>query len=185
MTRIKKDSHNLTTLPLTASQPSLLPDGSDQVLRHLTLGFAVLGWQLIDIRASFGKLLHLSPFQYVALQAIARIDNNEPWTTRFLAKHFRVTNAYVSMEIRPLVQQGLISSLANPDDKRVKLLSVTPKGNSLLTKLAPIQQQVNDRLFSQFNEARLLEQCRTIERMIEDAERAKKHLQDVLSNRGF
>lgn len=180
----KKQSES-AKLPLTASNPSLLVDESDQVLRRLTLGFAVLGWLLSDIRTSFGKLIHLSPFQYVALQAIARLEHEEPWTTRILATHFRVTNAYISMELRPLLKQGLLNSESSPDDKRIKFLSITAEGLELLRTLSPVQQKVNDCLYSQFDQKGLTQQCLTIERMVKDAEQAKAYLQDLLATRSF
>lgn len=180
----KKKSES-AKLPLTASNPSLLVDDTDQILRRLTLGFAVLGWLLSDIRTSFGKLIHLSPFQYVALQAIARLEHEEPWTTRILAAHFRVTNAYISMELRPLIRDGLLNSQNSSDDKRIKFLSITEDGLALLRTLSPVQQKVNDCLYSQFDQKSLAQQCETIERMVKDAEHAKSYLQDLLATRSF
>lgn len=181
----KRKAHDDQTLPPTASSPALLAGGSDQTLRRLTLGFAVLGWLLADIRASFGKLVDVSPFQYVALQAIARVARDEPWTMRALAQHFRVTNAFVSMEIRPLIEKGLLAAQPSPDDRRVKFLTLSPKGVQALTDLAPVQQKVNDMLYAQFDAKTLALQCQTIEQMIKDAEQANQYLKQRLSNRAI
>lgn len=167
------------------SSPALLVDGSEQTLRRVTLGFAVLGWLLADIRAAFGQLVHLSPFQYVALQAIARVAAESPWTSRSLAAHFHVSNAFVSMEIRPLVDKELLASQPSPEDRRSKLLTITDKGMELLVKLAPVQQKVNDLLYSQFDQASLARQHRVIERMTQDAEQARSYLREVLESRRF
>ena len=175
----------LAELPPTVSDPALLVDGTEQTLRRVTLGFAVLGWLLADIRASFGQLVHLSPFQYVALQAIARVASDTPWTSRSLAIHFHVSNAYVSMETRPLVKQELLSSQPSPEDRRAKFLAVTAKGTQLLTALAPVQQKVNNMLYSQFDQSSLAQQYRVIERMTQDAEQARGYLREVLSSRRF
>jgi len=185
MAKKKADPTATPSLPLTISNPALLVDDSDQVLRRLALNFAVLGWLLSDIRSSFGKLIHLSPFQYVALQAIARLEHDEPWTTRVLASHFRVSTAYISMELRPLLKQGLLSSQSNPEDKRIKFLSITEQGLDLLRSLSPVQQTVNDRLYAQFDRESLLKQSQTIESMIQDAEQARGYLQELLATRSF
>lgn len=179
----KKGTAATQALPLTASKPELLVDGSDQTLRRLTLGFAVLGWLLTDVREGFAKLLGISPFQYVALQAIARVQSDEPWTARSLATHFRVTTPYVSMELRPLISKGYLSAQASPQDRRFKILTVTAEGAALLTRLAPIQQQVNNTLYGQFDQAGLVKQYETIERMIRDAEAADAFLKQTLLSR--
>lgn len=170
-------------LPLTASNPALLIDGTDKVLRRMTLSFAVLSWQLADIRAGFGKLVDVSPFQYVALQAIARVEMEEPWTARSLAKHFRVTNAYVSMELRGLIDREYIQTQPSEQDRRTKFLSLTPKGVRALTAMAPAQQKVNDLLYSQFDAKSLTKQCAIIERMTQDAEEASNYLKHLKANR--
>ncbi|HZY15166.1 MAG TPA: MarR family winged helix-turn-helix transcriptional regulator [Ramlibacter sp.] len=181
----KKSRPRPKSLPLTTSNPALLVDGTDQTLRRLTLAFAVLGWQLAEIRNDFGKLVHVSPFQYVMLQAIARVETDEPWTARSLARHFRVTNAFVSMELRSLLEKELVQAEPNADDRRSKLLSLTPQGAQALTTLAPVQQKVNDILYSQFDSAGLTRQCEQIERMAADAEKAIDYLREVLATRTF
>jgi DNA-binding MarR family transcriptional regulator len=160
-------------------------DGSDQVLRRLTLAFAVLGWQLADIRGKFGKLVHVSPFQYVVLQAIARVETDEPWTVASLAAHFHVTKAYVSMELRPLLAKALVQAVPDPDDGRSRHLSLTPDGADALASMVPVQQKVNDLLYSQYDEESLSKQCLAIERMVADAQKANDYLSRVLTNRRF
>jgi len=170
------DASSRRVLPPTVSNPELLVDGSDQTIRRLTLGFAVLGWLLVDIRSGFGKIIKVSPFQYVSLQAIARITPEEPWTVRSIAQHFRVSKAHVSVELHRLIKKGYILSKTNPADKRSKYLTISDKGLALLESMASTQQEINDRLYSQFDQKTLVEQCQRIERMIEDAERAREHL---------
>jgi len=183
MTAQKKPRPN--RLPPTASSPGLLVDGSDQVLRRIALAFAVLGWQLAEIRTKFGRLVDVSPFQYVVLQAIARVQTDEPWTVALLAQHFHVTTAYVSMELRPLTEKGLIRSLPNPSDRRSKFLSLSEKGERALLAMLPVQQKVNDLIYAQFDAPGLVRQCAVVERMVADAEKANKYLSGVLSSRSF
>ena len=170
-------------LPLTTSNPKLLIEGSDQTLRRLALAFAVLGWQLSDIRNGFAKLVHVSPFQYVTLQAIARVETDEPWTARSLARHFHVTNAFVSMELRGLLLKKLLQATPSPDDKRLKHLALTPLGAQALSEMAPVQQKVNDLLYRQFDAQSLAHQCHLIERMATDAQDALTYLHQVLETR--
>lgn len=168
---------------MTASRKELLVDGSDQTLRRMTLGFAVLSWLLADIRAGFAKLLNISPFQYVALQAIARVQSDEPWTTQSLARHFHVTNPYVSVELRGLLKNDLLAAQPSSSDRRTKHLVITPAGAEMLAWLAPIQQHVNDTLYQQFDSRGLVKHCETVETMIKDAEAADKYLRGLLSER--
>lgn len=171
-------------LPLTASRQELLVDGNDQTLRRMTLGFAVLGWLLTDIRGGFSKLLDISPFQYVALQAIARVQPDEPWTTRSLAEHFHVTTPYISVELRGLLSKNYLEAQPSLLDRRSKHLVVTPSGVELLTWLAPVQQHVNDTLYQQFDSEGLVRQCEVIEQMIKDAQAADQYLRALVAERG-
>ncbi|SFQ04944.1 DNA-binding transcriptional regulator, MarR family [Variovorax sp. 770b2] len=174
-----------SALPFTASHASLLVGGTDQTLRRVTLGLAVLGWVLADIRAGFGKLVHVSPFQYVALQAIARVTTDDPWTTQSVARHFRVTKAFVSMELKPLIAKDLIRADPTANDKRSKIFSLTEHGTHALVALAPVQQKINDLLYSQFDSAGLVQLGETIERMLTDAEQASEYLKQLLASRKF
>jgi DNA-binding MarR family transcriptional regulator len=180
----RANSPSARRLPLTASRQELLVDGNDQTLRRMTLGFAVLGWLLNDIRGGFSKLLDISPFQYVALQAIARVQPDEPWTTRSLAEHFHVTNPYVSVELRGLLSKNYLEAQPSLLDRRSKHLVVTPSGVELLTWLAPVQQHVNDTLYQQFDSEGLVRQCEVIEQMIKDAEAADQYLRALVAERG-
>jgi DNA-binding MarR family transcriptional regulator len=150
----------------------------------MTLAFAVLGWMLADIREGFARLLDITPFQYVALQAIARVETDEPWTTRTLAKHFHVTNPYVSVELRGLLSKNYIEAQPSSVDRRSKHLLLTPAGAELLSWLAPVQQHVNDTLYGQFDGKALVRQFQVIETMIKDAEVADKYLRALAAERG-
>lgn len=180
----RQDSPPAWELPPTASRPELLVEGKDQTLRKITLGFAVLGWILADIREGFARLLNITPFQYVALQAIARVETEEPWTTRSLAKHFHVTNPYVSVELRGLLTKNYVQAHPSSVDRRSKHLVLTPAGAELLSWLAPVQQHVNDTLYQQFDGKALVKQFKVIETMIKDAEAADQYLRQLAAERG-
>lgn len=51
-----------------------------------------------------------------------------------VGSHLGVTNAAASQMVEKLVQQGLLERAEDPDDRRAKQLTLTPKGRALIQK---------------------------------------------------
>lgn len=85
----------------------------------------------------------------------------------------------MSIELRPLIAKGYLSAEPLATDRRLKILALTERGAELLTRLAQVQQKVNDTLYRQFTSQGLVAQCETIEKMIGSAEQANHFLESL------
>jgi DNA-binding MarR family transcriptional regulator len=70
----------------------------------------------------------LAPAQLGALKAL---DPNEPVPMRYLAQALACDNSNVTGIVDRLEARGLVERRADPNDRRVKMLVVTPEGAAL------------------------------------------------------
>lgn len=76
----------------------------------------------------------LTPVQYAALQAVA----NSPGTDqRSLARTIGLDTSTVGGVVDRLEARGLLQRNASPEDRRVRLLTLTPAGRDLLAATLP------------------------------------------------
>jgi DNA-binding MarR family transcriptional regulator len=166
-------------LPPTISQSSLMVDGSDALIRRITHRHFVLSGLLERIRSEFAALIGVTTFQYVLMQALARLEHDKEWTVGAVAREMRMTDAYVSTEISDLVRQGLLAKVVNPDDRRVSFLAITPKGRASLIAIAPIQQTVNDTLYGHMNRKAAIAYAEALDQLVVYADKAGQIFDDV------
>jgi DNA-binding MarR family transcriptional regulator len=112
-------------LPATSSREQLLIEGNDLYLRRTIENLSTLSWLLERIRSSLSESVGVSPFQYKILQTIGRLPSDTGWSVGALARHFRVTNAYVSTEVSALIDLEYLHSTVNVLDRRGKFLELT------------------------------------------------------------
>lgn len=166
-------------LPPTISRPTLMVDGSDALVRRITHLHFILSGMLDGIRGGFASLIGVTSFQYVLMQALGRLHSKTEWTVGSVAREMHMTDAYVSTEIADLVEQGYLAKIVNPADRRVSFLTLTEKGRDALAAIAPIQQSVNDTLYSHLNETSAVAYAAALEGLVTQAEGARRLLHDV------
>jgi MarR family transcriptional regulator, organic hydroperoxide resistance regulator len=169
-------------LPPTISRAALMVDGTDMLVRRITHQHFVLSSLLETVRSGFASLIGLSTFQYVLMQAVGRLTDKQQWTVRSTAREMHVTDAYASVEIADLVEQGYLAKVVNPDDRRVSFLELTDKGVSSLSAIAPIQQMVNDALYGHLDSNSALTYSNELSVLISRAESAISVLNDVAAD---
>ncbi len=59
-----------------------------------------------------------------------------------------LSRPHISATVTELIRKGLISQTDDPQDRRRKLLRVTPAGLEILYRLQPRRQMINDRLLA-------------------------------------
>lgn len=168
-------------LPPTISRASLMVDGSDALVRRITHLHYVLSGMLESIRGGFAALIGVSSFQYVLMQALGRLDSSEGWTVRSIARRMHMTDAYVSTEIADLVEQGLVTKVINPNDRRMSFLTLTAKGRSSLAAIASVQQVVNDTLYGHLDRKSAEAYANELETLLAHAEKATAVLKEISS----
>ena len=174
----KKTKPGSAALPPTVSNKALMVDGSDSPVRRITHLHYILSGLLESIRGGFAGLIGVTSFQYVLMQALGRLHNSEGWTVGSIARQMHMTDAYVSTEIADLVQQGLVTKVINPNDRRTSFLTLTEKARERLSAISEVQQHVNDTLYGHLNRdsadayasqlETLLAQARTASSMLEE-----------------
>lgn len=161
-----------SALPATCSKRELMIDGNDLYLRRTIDNLSTLSWLLERIRSSLSEAVGVSPFQYKVLQTIGRLPMDTGWSIGALARHFRVTDAYVSTEVSGLIKLSLLKGTVNPADRRSKLVALTDQALEALTAVAEQQQRANDLTYSQFDRKSLTEFGSIVEKMVDHADAA-------------
>jgi DNA-binding MarR family transcriptional regulator len=135
-------------LPLTASRPSLLVDGSDTEFRGLVHDMLAFASAIVEVRNRLGGLIGLSGTQYTILTSITRLSRETAELgVNQLAEHLHLSGAFVTIEVNKLVAAGLVAKTTNPDDRRRVVLLPTAQAERLLAELVLVQCPANDALF--------------------------------------
>lgn len=157
---------------LTTSRAELLVDGSDFMFRTLVHDLFGFLHRHEAIRNGHGDYIGLAGTEYTILISIAHLQRDQEVNITTVSKHLHVTGAFVTRTVNQLVARGLVAKDKVPEDKRRVALSVTPAGEALLARLAPIQRQVNDVEFGGLDREDFIALSSIIARMIDDSEEA-------------
>ena len=87
----------------------------------------------------------ITPVQFAALQATrnaAAIDQ------RTLARTIGFDTSTIAGVVDRLEARGLLRRQVSPDDRRVRLLSLTPEGDALLAQVVPAMQRAQVRMLA-------------------------------------
>lgn len=89
----------------------------------------------------------LTPLQYGVMVHLARITG-DGIEQNVLADRINVDRNTASLVVEHLVQMGVVARQVSGADRRVRLLSLTAKGNKLCARLRPALSAVNDDILS-------------------------------------
>lgn len=178
----KKQITPVPQVPQTVTRPELLIRNSDLEFRDLINNLLAFAGLLESIRSGFADYIGLSGIQYTILICIAHLDESNGVGVKDIAKHLTLSGAFITIETGKLEKQKLVTKLKNPADKRSVLLKVTHRGNTLLNKLAPIQQKVNDALFNSLSKNDFIFLNKLIIDMVNDAQMASAMLKYLSVN---
>lgn len=106
----------------------------------------------------------ITPVQFGALQTIA----NTPGTDqRTLARSIGFDTSTIAGVIDRLEARGLVLRNASPDDKRVRLLTLTDEGHALLRAAVPGMQRAQERMLAPLPKAERAEFMRMLRVLVE------------------
>ncbi|KQX21319.1 MarR family winged helix-turn-helix transcriptional regulator [Variovorax sp. Root434] len=91
------------------------------------------------------KLHGITPVQYGALAAVAAQPGIDQ---RGLARAIGIDTSTIGSVVDRLEARGLMTRNASPDDRRVRLLTITPEGESLLSVVEPGLLRTQERLLA-------------------------------------
>lgn len=131
-------------LPLTTSREELLPGGSDHAFRELVHELFAFFARHEEIRSGHGRYIGLRGIEYTVLISIGHLGNYGDVNVKTIADHLHLSGAFITTVTNRLAEHGLVEKKTDSADARRVMLAITPKGDALLEKLAPVQRQVND-----------------------------------------
>ena len=85
----------------------------------------------------------ITPVQYAALTAVGRQQGIDQ---RTLARTIGFDTSTIGSVIDRLEARGLMQRNAHPDDRRVRLLTITPEGEQLLQEVEPGMLRAQERM---------------------------------------
>lgn len=153
------------------SRPELLVDGSDQQFNRMVLGLFTLRAMLHSMREKLAEAVGLGGIEYIALVTLARLSDGDIGVQE-LADRLRLSGAFTTSTINVLVSKGLVAKTGHPTDKRRVRLTVTTRGEDLLDRFAPMQQQVNDVAFEPLTATQFHQLRDIIAKLSQSTERA-------------
>jgi MarR family transcriptional regulator, lower aerobic nicotinate degradation pathway regulator len=118
----------------------------------------------------------LTPVQYAALNASQR---NPGLDQRSLARMIGFDTSTIGGVVDRLEARELIQRNASPEDRRVRLLEVTPEGAALLKAVTPAMLKAQDRILKPLPRAERAQFLRMIKTLVEannEASRAPKEV---------
>jgi DNA-binding MarR family transcriptional regulator len=101
----------------------------------------------------------LTPVQYSALQGI---ENSPGIDQRTLARTIAFDTSTTASVIDRLEARGLVLRSASPSDKRVRLLSLTSEGRTLLVAVVPSMLRAQERMLEPLPKAERMEFMRML-----------------------
>ena len=128
------------------------------------------------MREHLGQEAGLTAPQYTFLMAVMELGEGGGVAMGDLADYLLVTPAFVTHESNMLVRLGLIVKRANPRDRRSSLLSLSGKGQRLVSALIPEVRAVNDLFFSALNVAAFRRAQELVALLLQGSERAIGHV---------
>ncbi len=168
-TRVKRKDSPFH-LALSASLVELLDEGgkTDHRFRQLLYDFSTLGASLEVARAYLASRLGISPPQYNIAMVVANHQNTGGINVSDVAKRLHVSTAFITLESGSLEQAGLIEKKPNPKDRRGVLLRLTRRGESLVERIGPERQRVNDHLFGSLSAKDFRRLSETLSSLLDD-----------------
>lgn len=106
----------------------------------------------------------VTPVQYAALQCVANAPGIDQ---RTLARTIGFDTSTIGGVIDRLEARGLLARNAKPDDRRVRLLALTPAGHALLRELQPDMQRAQKRILEPLAPRQRTEFLRMLRTLVE------------------
>jgi DNA-binding MarR family transcriptional regulator len=85
----------------------------------------------------------LTPLQYGAMLHLSKITGKPGIEQNSLAERINIDRNTASLLVEQLVQKGLVERRVNGADRRARLLSLTPAGETLYARLRPAHAALN------------------------------------------
>jgi len=109
--------------------------------------------------------VNITPVQFALLFAASKETGLDQ---RTLAGRIGLDTSTIGAVVDRLERRGLIERKVSPDDKRVRLLSVTPAGKKLLQGVMPAMLRAQDRMLAPLPKADRAKFMAMVKRIVEE-----------------
>lgn len=151
--------------PLTISREDFLAGGSDADFRSSIYMIVRCASRLLACRDAFGRDLDLTPSQFAVLMGVAHTQGEDGVTIRDLAEYVALAPTHVTTEVGRLESSGLLTKRQSDTDRRSVRVSLMPRAEAEIARVAPFIRRVNDLLFRDVD-AKLLAIARQVARQL-------------------
>lgn len=124
-----------------------MADGTGATFRQFLADMLTISVRMTALRERFAVMLGISGPQYQMLMAIAQEHEAGGVSVRAVARHLHVSGAFVTAEVRKLVEAGLVAKDRNREDRRGVLLRLTAKGETDIADILQVVRTVNEFFF--------------------------------------
>jgi DNA-binding MarR family transcriptional regulator len=121
--------------PVTISREDFLVGGSDAGFRGGIYTMVQCVSRLLACRDAFGRELDLTPSQFAVLMGVAH------------AEHVALAPTHVTTEVGRLETLGFLAKRQSDTDRRSVRVSLMPRAEAEIARVAPFVRLVNDALF--------------------------------------
>ncbi len=160
------------TLPLTATSPILVFRKSDHSLRKLLYDLFTVSARMQELRRHLGLRIGISGPQFSMMMAIAELQAETGVSVGRIADYMHVTGTFITSESAKLIKRKLLKKHLDDQDKRLSLLSISPKGQKLIENLFPELQQINDVFLRLDSRDQFENLCGLLDRLVSNSQRA-------------
>ena len=128
---------------------------NQDIIRRLTWAIASISVHLEELRYFWGKALGVSGPQWMILMALAEIDQDDGVPVNVVSKKLHVDSSFVTTQSKLLEKKGFIRRKTSTVDARIVQMSLTDKAYKQLASLASQQEDLNEFIFSAFDDREL------------------------------
>jgi DNA-binding MarR family transcriptional regulator len=159
-------------LPQTITLKILKTGASNHAFRKLLYDFFTVSSRMEEVRSHIGKTLQISGPQFTLMIAVAELEEEKGVSVGRVGEYLHVTGTYITIESGKLRKKGYLIKETSPIDRRVTLLSLTPKGVEALQAIAPELQKINDTFFNLGSRSEFNFLCKLLDRLVDNGQRA-------------
>ncbi len=166
----------LTISVMIKSQPRIrvFPEHTEKIMTQAAVhidqipGHAIRRLQQIAVGIFHQEAqeLGMTPVQYAVLQTV----HNHPGTDqRTLAGLIALDTSNTASVVDRLEARGLITRQVSPQDRRVRLLALTPAGEALLQEAIPCMQRAQQRILEPLSQVDQVEFMRLLNLLVSES----------------
>ena len=119
------------------------------------------------LSGEFHLVVNANGFSVSEWRVLATLAGNEPISIGRIAQIATIKQSTVSRLLNRMVASGHVERLEKDDDRRITLVTITPAGNRMVSRLIPLAREHEQRVLEPFGLQRAEELKSTLRSIIE------------------